>query len=121
MGAFGLSILLLLILVALFAPVIALGIGNGRTLDHLSVLFPERKVFAFDNVLHSAIGVLPPADQIVMGDIRETLPFALPRLGEEDHGYLVTSLPGDQQDAHQLAYLLALIQKYGPALRELWR
>ena len=63
-------------------PIVDLGIGNGRTLDHLQVLFPERKVFAFDNFLHSGVGVLPPAEQIVMGDIRETLPFALPRLGE---------------------------------------
>ncbi len=63
-------------------PVVDLGIGNGRTLDHLQALLPDRRVFAFDNFLHSAIGVLPPAEQIVMGDIRDTLPFALPRLGE---------------------------------------
>lgn len=63
-------------------PVIDLGIGNGRTLDHLCALLPDRRVFAFDKFLQSGVGVLPPAEQIVVGDIRETLPFALPRLGE---------------------------------------
>jgi len=62
-------------------PIVDLGIGNGRTLDHLGALFPDRRIFAFDKYLHSAIGVLPPSEQLVMGNIRETLPFALPRLG----------------------------------------
>ncbi|MEM0907612.1 MAG: class I SAM-dependent methyltransferase [Pseudomonadota bacterium] len=62
-------------------PVVDLGIGNGRTFDHLAALFPDRAVFAFDNFIHSAIDVLPPPERMVMGDIRDTLPHALPRLG----------------------------------------
>lgn len=62
-------------------PIVDLGIGNGRTLDHLAALFPERKVFAFGDFIHSAVDVLPPAEQVVVGNIRDTLPFALPRLG----------------------------------------
>lgn len=62
-------------------PIVELGIGNGRTFDHLAALFPTRKVFAFDEYFHSAVGVLPPAECMVSGDIRDTLPFALPRLG----------------------------------------
>ncbi|MEM8663133.1 MAG: class I SAM-dependent methyltransferase [Pseudomonadota bacterium] len=63
-------------------PIIDLGIGNGRTFDHLCALFPERAVFAFDEFVHSAVGVLPPAERMVIGNIRDTLPFALPRLGD---------------------------------------
>lgn len=63
-------------------PIVDLGIGNGRTLDHLAALFPDRRVFAFGDFIHSAIDVLPPPEQVVVGNIRDTLPFALPRLGE---------------------------------------
>lgn len=62
-------------------PVVDLGLGAGRTYDHLAALFPDRAVFAFDTLTQSALGVLPPADRLVMGDIRDTLPFALARLG----------------------------------------
>lgn len=61
-------------------PIVDLGIGAGRTFDHLRALFPERDVFAFDAVTQSALGVLPDAEHMVMGDIRETLPVSLPRL-----------------------------------------
>lgn len=62
-------------------PIIDLGIGAGRTFDHLAALFPDRAVFAFDNFVHSAIDVLPPPERMVMGDIRDTLPRAADRLG----------------------------------------
>jgi len=62
-------------------PIVDLGIGAGRTYDHLCTLFPGREVFAFDNVLQAAVGVLPPSERMVVGDIRDTLPHALPRLG----------------------------------------
>lgn len=62
-------------------PIVDLGIGAGRTFDHLCALFPERAVFAFDNFVQAAVEVLPPPEHMVMGDIRDTLPFALPRLG----------------------------------------
>ncbi len=62
-------------------PIVELGIGNGRTFDHLAALFPDRKIFAFDEYFHSAVGVLPAAECMVSGDIRDTLAFAGPRLG----------------------------------------
>jgi len=62
-------------------PVIDLGLGAGRTFDHLMVLLPDRDVFVFDTFVDSAVGVLPDAHHIVLGDIRDTLPFSLPRIG----------------------------------------
>lgn len=62
-------------------PVVDLGLGAGRTYDHLSALFPDRPVFAFDEYVQAAVGVLPPPERMVLGDIRETLPLALSRLG----------------------------------------
>jgi hypothetical protein len=62
-------------------PVVDLGLGAGRTYDHLRVLFPGREVFAFDTHIQSALGVMPDARHLVLGDIRDTLAVALPRLG----------------------------------------
>lgn len=62
-------------------PILDLGLGAGRTYDHLCALFPDRAVFAFDFAVNAALEVLPSADQFVVGDIRDTLPFALPRIG----------------------------------------
>ena len=68
-------------LVGVEGPILDLGLGAGRTYDHLRVLFPERAIFAFDAHIQAALGVLPDADHLILGDIRETLPFALPRIG----------------------------------------
>jgi trans-aconitate methyltransferase len=62
-------------------PVLDLGLGAGRTFDHLRTLFPDREVFAFDAFVQAAVGVLPDAHHLVLGEIRETLPAALPRIG----------------------------------------
>jgi hypothetical protein len=62
-------------------PVLDLGLGAGRTYDHLHALFPDREVFAFDAYVQAALGVLPDAHHLVLGDIRETLPVCLPRIG----------------------------------------
>jgi hypothetical protein len=62
-------------------PVVELGLGAGRTYDHLRELLPEREIFAFDSVLQAAVGALPEADHMIVGDIRETLAFAGPRIG----------------------------------------
>ena len=63
-------------------PVIELGLGAGRTYDHLRMLLPDREVFAFDTVLQAAVGALPDADHMIVGDIRETLRFARLRIHE---------------------------------------
>lgn len=62
-------------------PVLDLGLGAGRTFDHMRVLFPDREVFAFDTHVAGAVGVLKDARHLVLGDIRETLPACLPRIG----------------------------------------
>lgn len=63
-------------------PVIDLGLGAGRTFDHLVAIFPDRRVVAFDQFIQAALPVLPAPDRLILGDIRETLPLALARLGE---------------------------------------
>lgn len=88
-------------------PVLDLGLGAGRTYDHLCALVPEREVFAFDLYLQAALGVLPPAQRLILGEIRETLPACLPRIGERAalvHNDLGSADPvGNAAIAHWLA------------------
>ncbi|MFN0043888.1 MAG: class I SAM-dependent methyltransferase [Alphaproteobacteria bacterium] len=60
-------------------PVLELGLGNGRTYDHLRSLFPGRDIFAFDRALAAHPDCVPDADRLFLGDMRETLQrLALP-------------------------------------------
>ena len=55
-------------------PILELGLGNGRTYDHLRALFPGRAIYVFDRAVLAHPDCIPPADMIRLGDFRETLP-----------------------------------------------
>ena len=61
-------------------PVFELGLGNGRTYDHLRERFPGREIFVFERQVNAHAGSLPDADHLIVGDITETLPRAVLRL-----------------------------------------
>lgn len=62
-------------------PVLELGLGNGRTFDHLRALMPEREIFVFDRRVAAHPDCIPDAAHIILGDITATLPAALARIG----------------------------------------
>ena len=62
-------------------PVLELGLGNGRTYDHLRELFPDREIFVFDRRVAAHPDCVPDDDHLFLGDITETLPNALARIG----------------------------------------
>lgn len=62
-------------------PVLELGLGNGRTYDHLRDLFPDREIFVFDRRVAAHPACIPDDDHMLLGDITETLPAALERIG----------------------------------------
>ena len=64
----------------LSGPVLELGLGNGRTFDHLRELLPEREIYVFDRQVAAHPDCIPDPDHLILGDIRETLPAALARL-----------------------------------------
>ncbi|MTH98949.1 class I SAM-dependent methyltransferase [Roseibium sp. RKSG952] len=64
-------------------PVLELGLGNGRTYDHLRELFPDREIFAFDRGIYCHPSCMPDGDHMIFGEIRETLAFCGPRVGEQ--------------------------------------
>ncbi|ASW09009.1 class I SAM-dependent methyltransferase [Rhizobium sp. 11515TR] len=53
-------------------PVLELGLGNGRTFDHLRELFPDRRIITFDRTVNAYGPSMPPADDLVLGEIRDT-------------------------------------------------
>jgi S-adenosyl-L-methionine methyltransferase len=57
-------------------PLLELGLGNGRTYDHLRQLFPERDIFVCERHLAAHPGCVPPSEFLLLGDMRETLPAA---------------------------------------------
>lgn len=53
-------------------PILELGLGNGRTYDHLRELFPERRIIAFDREIRSFSASTPEPENLVVGEIRKT-------------------------------------------------
>lgn len=53
-------------------PVLELGLGNGRTFDHLREKLPGRRIIAFDRALGAHDSSVPAEDDLVLGEIRET-------------------------------------------------
>lgn len=62
-------------------PVLELGLGNGRTYDHLRALFPDREIFVFDRRVAAHPDCVPDADHMILGEITATLPAAAARIG----------------------------------------
>jgi hypothetical protein len=56
--------------------VLELGLGNGRTYDHLRELFPDREVYVCERRVAAHPDCIPPEDRLLLGDLRETLPAA---------------------------------------------
>ena len=54
--------------------VLEVGLGNGRTYDHLRTLFPGRSIWVFDREVAAHPDCIPPAALVRLGDFRETLP-----------------------------------------------
>ena len=63
-------------------PVLELGLGNGRTYDHLRALLPGRPIFVFDRQIAAHPNCIPDAKHMILGDIRDTLPLARERVGD---------------------------------------
>ncbi len=61
-------------------PVVELGLGNGRTFDHLRERLPDREIFVFERQPAAHPDCWPDRDHLIEGDFFDTLPNALERL-----------------------------------------
>jgi len=57
-------------------PVVELGLGNGRTFDHLRELLPDREIFVFERRPNAHAASTPDAAHLIEGDLALTLPKA---------------------------------------------
>ena len=62
-------------------PVFELGLGNGRTFDHMREVMAGRPIYVFERKVESNPASTPEPEMTILGDVRETLPAALERFG----------------------------------------
>src|SRR5215471_154603 len=62
-------------------PIFEVGLGNGRTYDHLRDLFPGRDIYVFERKVAAHPDCIPPADRLLLGEARESIPRAARTLG----------------------------------------
>lgn len=62
-------------------PVFELGLGNGRSFDHLRQILPGREIFVFDREVAAHPDCIPDPEHLFLGDFRTTLPAAAARFG----------------------------------------
>ena len=63
-------------------PILEVGLGNGRTYDHLRKLFPHRNIFVCERTVAAHPDCVPPPQFLLLGDMRETLQTVRARLAE---------------------------------------
>jgi hypothetical protein len=63
-------------------PALELGLGNGRTYDHLREHLPGRDIYVFDRQVAAHPDCIPPDDRMLLGDFRDTVPAARQRIGQ---------------------------------------
>jgi len=54
--------------------VFELGLGNGRTYDHLRQCLQEREIFVFEREVRAHPDCVPDDDHLILGDLKSTLP-----------------------------------------------
>jgi hypothetical protein len=93
--------------------VFELGLGNGRTYDHLRETCPQREIFVFERQVAAHPDCVPDDAHLYLGDVLETLPRAAARFAGR-----VALLHADigTGDADRNARLAAAIQPHMPRL-----
>ena len=62
--------------------VLELGLGNGRTYDHLRQIMPNRDIYVFERDVRSFASCTPPKNRLFVGEVIETLVQAAEILGK---------------------------------------
>ncbi len=94
--------------------VLELGLGNGRTFDHLREICKDRAIYVFDRQVAAHPDCIPAPDRMFLGDFTETLPRALQQLGRGSAAFIHVDLGSGDAAASQ-----ALAARLTPELAEL--
>ncbi len=88
--------------------VLELGLGNGRTYDHLRDRLPEREIYVFERSPAAHPDSTPPDDYLIVGDIFETLPLFTERFGVGSAALIHADIgTGDAEANRELARRLS--------------
>ncbi len=96
--------------------VLELGLGNGRTYDHLREKLPDRRIWVIDRVLQAHPSCIPPREDFLQGEADEML-VRLARqnkkmaLAHYDFGFGVKDL--DVKEGARLSPLIAALMNPG--------
>jgi len=63
--------------------VVELGLGNGRSFDHLRARLPEREIFVFERNPAAHPASTPAADRLIVGNLEDTLPASRERFARK--------------------------------------
>jgi hypothetical protein len=88
-------------------PVLELGLGNGRTYDHLRQQLPARRIFVFERQINAHPDCVPPDSDLFLGDFMDHLPDAMARLGTPAALVHADIGTGDKQASVDLARLVS--------------
>lgn len=99
--------------------VLDLGLGNGRTYDHLREILPERRIWVIDRALKCHPSCVPPAQDFLEGEAAPMLEHlaetrARVALAHYDLGYGVKE--DDVAEAARLSPLIAAVMQPGGLL-----
>ncbi len=94
-------------------PILEVGLGNGRTYDHLRELFPGRDIYVFERKVAAHPDCIPPDDRLFLGDADRTIDEAARKLGATA-ALIHTDLGTGDHDAN-----VAMGRWLGPALDRL--
>jgi len=92
---------------AVQGPIVELGLGNGRTYDHLRELFPDRAIYVFERAPNAHASSMPTPPYLIVGDLTETLPRAATILGRPASLLHSDIGCGDPDIDHRTAQLIA--------------
>lgn len=85
--------------------VLELGLGNGRTYDHLRALLPGREIYAFERAPAAHPDCVPPDGYLLVGDIFETLPLFTERFGPGSAALIHTDIGSGDEEANRILAL----------------
>ena len=94
-------------------PVFELGLGNGRTYHHMRETIVGRDIYVFERAVASHPDSTPPEDLTILGDVRETLPATLAKMGP------VASLIHADLGGHNAAKNVAFAREVSPLVEPL--
>jgi hypothetical protein len=103
------------LLAGIEGPVLELGLGNGRTYDHLREIMPEREIYVFDRQLAAHADCIPPREFLILGDGRDTLPMMRSKIPHSAALAHVDIGTGDVRENQRLA--AELVRLIAPLMR----